>query len=164
RMVRTTWCVYREALRQCADVYHFHNTALIPVGWLLKLHGKRVLYDVREDTPAGTLDTHWIPPGARPVVARAVDITETLSGRIFDGIVAATPQIGQRFPRSKTAVVQNFPLLDEAFPASRPYLERPPLVLYIGTIIASRGVLELIDAMGLLPETLQARLAIGGGF
>jgi glycosyltransferase involved in cell wall biosynthesis len=164
RMVRTTWCVYREALRQRADVYHFHNTALIPVGWLLKLHGKRVLYDVREDTPAGTLDTHWIPPWARPAVAWAVDIVEKLSGRMLDGIVAATPHIGQRFPRSKTAVVQNFPLLDEAFPASHPYLERPPLVLYIGTIIASRGVLELIDAMGLLPETLQARLAIGGEF
>ena len=57
RMVGTTWCVYREALRQRADVYHFHNTALMPVGWLLKLHGKRVLYDVREDTPADIRDT-----------------------------------------------------------------------------------------------------------
>src|SRR5882672_11507042 len=26
RMVGTTWFVYREALRQRADVYHFHNT------------------------------------------------------------------------------------------------------------------------------------------
>jgi glycosyltransferase involved in cell wall biosynthesis len=164
RMVRTTWCVYREALRQHADVYHFHNTELLLVGWLLKLHGKRVLYDVREDTPAVIRDTYWIPPWARPAVAWAIDLAEKLSGRMLDGIVAATPHIGQRFPHSKTVVVQNFPLLDEAFSASRPYLERPPLVLYIGTIVASRGVLELIDAMDLLPETLQARLAIGGEF
>jgi len=128
------------------------------------LHGKHVLYDVREDTPAVIYDTHWIPRWARPTVAWAIDIAEKLSGRMLDGIVAATPHIGQRFPRSKTVVVQNFPLLDEAFPASRPYLERPPLVLYIGTIVASRGVLELIDAIGLLPETLQARLTIGGEF
>src|SRR4030095_8227285 len=38
RMVHTPWYIYREALRQRADVYHFHDTTLIPVGWLLKLH------------------------------------------------------------------------------------------------------------------------------
>jgi glycosyltransferase involved in cell wall biosynthesis len=164
RMVRNPWFVYREALRQCADVYHFHDPALMPVGWLLKLHGKRVLYDVREDTPADIHDKYWIPRGAQPVVAWAIDIAEKLSGRMLDGIVAATPHIGQRFPRSKTVVVQNFPLLDEAFPASHPYLERPPLVLYIGSINAVRGVPELVDAIGLLPETLRARLALGGEF
>jgi glycosyltransferase involved in cell wall biosynthesis len=164
RMLRTTWCVYREALRQRADVYHFHDTGLIPVGWLLKLHGKRVLYDVREDTPAVILDRYWIPVWARTPIAWAIDIAEKVSARILDGIVAATPHIGQRFPNPKTVVVQNFPLLDETFPPSCSYLERTPLVLYIGTIGPSRGVLELIDAIGLLPETLQARLALGGEF
>jgi glycosyltransferase involved in cell wall biosynthesis len=164
RMLGTTWFVYREALRQRADVYHFHNTELIPVGWLLKLHGKRVLYDVREDTPADLLDKHWIPRWARPAIAWASDIAEKLSARMFDGIVAATEHIGKRFPPAKTVVIQSFPLLDEAFPASRPYLERPPLVLYIGSISPTRGVLELVEAMGLLPETLPARLAIGGEF
>jgi glycosyltransferase involved in cell wall biosynthesis len=164
RILRTTWSVYREALRQSAHVYHFHDTGLMPVGWMLKLHGKRVLYDVREDTPAYVSDQYWIPRWARSGVAWAVDIAERASGRVFDGIVAATPHIGDRFPRSKTVVVQNFPLLDEAFPASHSYLDRPPLVLYIGSMEPFRGVLELIDAMGLLPETLEARLALGGEF
>jgi glycosyltransferase involved in cell wall biosynthesis len=164
RLLLTSWWVYREALRQDADVYHFHDTALIPTGWLLKLHGKRVLYDVREDTPADILDKYWIPRFARPIVACAIDIVEKASGRIFDGIVAATPHIAQRFPKLKTAVVQNFPLIDEIFPTFQPYLQRSPLVLYIGTISANRGVIELIEAMGLLPPALQARLAIGGEF
>src|SRR5438876_450248 len=53
--------VYREALRQRADIYHLHDTGLIPVGWLLKLRGKHVIYDVREDTPAYVSDQYWIP-------------------------------------------------------------------------------------------------------
>jgi glycosyltransferase involved in cell wall biosynthesis len=164
RMVRGTWWVYREALRQHADFYHFHNVELIPVGWLLKLRRKRVFYDVREDTPADLSDKYWIPAWARPAVCRGVDITEKFSGRILDGIVAATPHIGDRFPPAKTVVVQNFPLLDEESPASQPYLERSPLVIYIGSISPTRGLLELIDAMGLLPQMLEARLAIGGEF
>jgi glycosyltransferase involved in cell wall biosynthesis len=164
RMVRTTWYVYREALRQKAQVYHFHNTELIPVGWLLKLQGKCVIYDVREDTPADIRDRFYLPRWLRPGVAGAVDIAEKLSGRFLDGIVAATAHIGERFPRKNTAVVQNFPLLDEASPQSRPYLERDPVVLYIGTITPVRGLLELVDAMGLLPANVQARLAIGGQF
>ena len=164
RMVRATWYVYREALRQHAQVYHFHNTELIPVGWLLKFQGKRVFYDVREDTPSDLRETFWIPRWARPAVAYGVDLAEKLSGRILDGIIAATPHIGERFPYAKTVVVQNFPLLDESLPVSCPYLERPPIVLYYGTITAVRGLLELIDAMGVLPENLEARLAIGGEF
>ena len=164
RLVRTVWYVYREALRQKAQVYHFHNTELIPVGWLLKLQGKRVIYDVREDTPADIRDRFYIPRWLRPGVAGTVDIAEKLSGRFLDGIVAATAHIGERFPRANTAVVQNFPLLDESSPQSRPYLERDPVVLYIGTITPVRGLLELVDAMGLLPDDLQARLAIGGQF
>jgi glycosyltransferase involved in cell wall biosynthesis len=164
RIVCTPWRVYREALRQGADVYHFHDIELIPVGWLLKFHGRRVLYDVREDSPAVIRDRDWIPRWARPAVAWAIDITEKLSGHILDGIVAATPHIGQRFPRSKTVVVQNFPLLDETCTAPYPYLKRPQLVLYIGNIRPSRGVLELIEAMGLLPETSPAQLVLGGEF
>ena len=164
RMIRTTWYVYREALRQKAQVYHFHNTELMPVGWLLKLQGKRVFYDVREDTPADIRDRFYIPRYARPVVANAVDIAEKFSGRFLDGIIAATDHIGERFLTAKTAVVQNFPLLDEYSPESVPYLQREPMVLYIGTITPVRGLLELVDAMGLLPAELPARLSIGGAF
>jgi len=164
RIVRATRFVYREALRQRADIYHFHNLELIPVGWLLKFRGKRVIYDVREDTPADLRDKFWIPRLLRPLIANAVYLVEKLSGRVFDGIVTTTHHISERFPKGKTAVVQNFPLLDETFPADRPYLERAPVVLFIGTIDPPRGVLDLVEAMGLLPETLDARLVIGGKF
>jgi glycosyltransferase involved in cell wall biosynthesis len=165
RISRTLWHLYREAIRQRADIYHLHDPELILVGMLLKMRGKSVFYDVREDLPADILDKYWINPWLRVSIAKAAAATEFLAGRLFDGIVAATPHIAERFPKMRTRAIQNFPILDESdVPTSVPYRERPPLVLYFGGITAIRGVREMVDGMAFLPEGLQARLAIAGCF
>src|SRR5258708_31605038 len=52
RMTRTAWSLYREALRQNGEVYHFHDPELIPLGLLLTARGKSVGYDIHADAPA----------------------------------------------------------------------------------------------------------------
>ncbi|TEU17385.1 MAG: hypothetical protein E3J21_08470 [Anaerolineales bacterium] len=43
------WRILRVALRQKADVYHFHDPELLPIGlWLQWWTGKPVVYDVHE--------------------------------------------------------------------------------------------------------------------
>src|SRR6516164_7076964 len=37
RMTRGVWSAYREAVRQNADLYHFHDPELIPAGLLLQM-------------------------------------------------------------------------------------------------------------------------------
>ena len=165
RMTRTVLQVYRAALRENADLYHFHDPEMMPVGFLLKLRGKRVIYDVHEDMPRQILTRHWIPRSLRGPAARAVGLIEATGARVWDGIVTVTPTIARRFPERKRVLVQNFPMPAELAAASAlPYEDRPPLVVYAGRIEGVRGAREMVDAMGALPASVDARLAMAGAF
>jgi glycosyltransferase involved in cell wall biosynthesis len=87
---------------------------------------------------------------------------EDIAVRRFSAVVAATPSIGRRFVNlnPNTVVVRNFPTLGELAAGLRlPWNNRPPLVVYIGTMSPERGFREATHAMSLLPPQLNARLA-----
>lgn len=165
RMTMTAWSVFRAALDEKADVYHFHDPELMPAGVALRLLGKRVVRDVHEDLPRQVESKHYIHPRLRRPVARAMEALEGLTGRVYSGTVTATSHIGTRFPAGRTAVVQNFPVLGELANVSPlPLSQRPPLVAYAGSLTAVRGAREMVDAIGLVRPQLNACLAIGGSF
>src|SRR6266404_448713 len=93
RMTRTAWSLYREALRQDGDVYHFHDPELIPLGLLLTAHGKTVVYDIHEDAPADILHKDYIPRSLRRPLTWSVRKLEDAACRRFSGLIAATPAI-----------------------------------------------------------------------
>lgn len=165
RMTRTLWSVYRAALREHADAYHFHDPEMMIVGFLLKLQGKRVVYDVHEDIPRQIMTRHWIPRRLRGIVSRGVETMELAGTRLWDGIVAVTPTIARRFPADKTILVQNFPIRDELIPvAPLPYHTRPALVAYVGKIEGVRGAREMVRTMAALPSSIDIRFAMAGEF
>lgn len=165
RFVLGFWRIYRAALAARGDAYHFHDPDLIPLGLLLRLQGKKVVYDVHEDVPRDILTKHWIPPILRGIIAKAMAGVEWLAGQLLSGIVAATPSITRRWPVTKTVVVQNFPFMEELAPESGiAYVERPLNVVYLGGIEIIRGIQEMVQAMEYLPANLEARLLLGGRF
>lgn len=165
RMTKTLWQVYRSALEEHADIYHFHDPELMVVGFLLKMHGKKVVYDVHEDMPRQIMTRHWIPSRFRRPVSRGVEILERAGSIAWDGIITVTPTIARRFPEHKRAVVQNFPVPEELVTANPiPYEQRDPVVAYVGKLEGPRGAREMVRAMGELPEDCPARLMIAGTF
>ncbi|MDP1808301.1 MAG: glycosyltransferase family 4 protein [Actinomycetota bacterium] len=160
------WRPIRLALAQRADIYHIHDPELvIPTIFLRIISRAKTVYDVHEDVPKDILSKYWIPRWLRRPVAKAVGLMETMGVKAFDGVVAATPAIARRFPHKKTVIVQNMPILGELQPAkSSPYLERPHLITYVGGISIIRCVNEIIQAIDMLPEALNARLAMAGDF
>ena len=165
RMTRTTRAVYRAAISADADIYHFHDPELIPIGILLRVRGKRVIYDVHEDYARQILTKEWIPKVLRRALGTGTALLETIAARFLSGMVAATPAIARRFPEHKTVVVQNYPLLEE-FEISPviPYHQRAFRIAYIGGISLIRGVFEMVRSMELIPDSLDAKLMLGGAF
>jgi glycosyltransferase involved in cell wall biosynthesis len=161
RMVRVAWRAYRAAVAERADLYHFHDPELLWVAVLLRLGGRRVIYDVHEDVPKQIMSKHWIPARARRPVSRAFALVEGLAARIVDGIVAATPSIAAKFPGRSTVVVQNFPetsFTRTADPAAPP-AERRDAFVYTGGLMEIQGVHEMAEAFALLPDGMTGTIA-----
>jgi glycosyltransferase involved in cell wall biosynthesis len=164
RIMRTVWQVYRAAVRERARIYHFHDSELIGVGLLLKLRGKKVIYDVHEDLPRQILSKQWIPKWLRKGISLLAEAVEGLGALLFDRIVTVTEPIAGRFDARKTVVVKNFPIVEEMVVESpSPYAERPPSATYVAEgITVIRGLREMVQAQSLLPDELQAQLVFAG--
>jgi glycosyltransferase involved in cell wall biosynthesis len=168
RVTKTAWMVYRVALREKSDVYHFHDPELIPIGLLLGLKGKRVVYDVHEDVPRQIFSKHYIPKWLRGFVGGAVELMEIFTARRLSALVTATPYISSRFEHLNPCVVtvQNFPLLNELASKTTglPWERRERAVAYVGGMTVPRGIREMVTAFSLLPEHYAAELHLAGSY
>lgn len=109
RFLFTGWAVTRRALSERADIYHFHDPELMPFAQLLRLRGKRVVFDMHENFPKAILDKHWIPALLRRPVSWVARLLErVLLFRIPVVFAEASYRDDYEFVR-RFAVVQNFP-------------------------------------------------------
>jgi glycosyltransferase involved in cell wall biosynthesis len=161
RMILSTIDAGRAALKRKADVYHFHDPELIPVGLFLKALGKRVVYDVHEDVPRSLLYRSWLPRVLRQPVAMAAELGEWFASRLFSGIAAATPVIAQRFPPDRTVLVQNFPLTAELTTEGERAAVARRSIVYLGSVSATRGAREMVEAIAKV-RFPDVRLVIAG--
>lgn len=163
RMTRTVLAVYRVALRERADVYHFHDPELMPAGLLLKLTGAKVIFDVHEDYYASIKDKLWINRFLRQAVAIGFRCVETVHCAAFDRVAAATPAIATRYKPAKTRLVQNFPWREElSHGDNSSQSDRGPIALYAGLIDRRRCLEEMVQAAAIVNETREAKVILAG--
>jgi glycosyltransferase involved in cell wall biosynthesis len=155
--------VLRTVIALRGRLYIIHDPELIGVALILRLLGKKVVYDVHENLPAQIQQKDWIPAPMRLVVAPMAASVEWAASHLLNGIIAAVPAIAMRFPTRKTTLARNFPTRS----ALATLAEGPPInlranvVIYTGGLSRVRGIRELVEAFRRLEE---AELWLVGDF
>jgi len=155
----------RAALKQKADFHHFHDPELLPVGLLLRLLGKKVIYDAHEDLPKDILSKPYLPRWIRPFLAAFIEPMERLAASAMSAVAVASDCIQKRFPGS--VVLHNYPILSYIRRGcSSPSSSTPeaPFIIYCGLISEILGALEMLAAVNLVSRRHRLKLRLLGPF
>jgi glycosyltransferase involved in cell wall biosynthesis len=160
RIFRTTRRVLEKAIELDADLYHLHDPELIPVGLKLKRLGKKVVFDSHEDIPKQLLGKHYLNPRLLRLLSGIFALFECYACPRFDGIIAATPFIRDKFLAINPCSVDinNFPMTGE-LDAAVPWTDKRDEVCYVGGIGAIRGIREVVRACEFLQTPVRLNLA-----
>lgn len=152
RFVKTGRSIFQAAIKQDADIYHFHDPDLIPWMWLLAGRGKRVIYDVHEYTGKTMMTKQWLPPYLRKTFSYLVDYLEKRMSERFAGIVTVDLHMEELFKRRNRNVCTAFNLPPSWFIEKSIVREvtDKKRILYVGSLNKVRGYSVIIDAMRLV--------------
>ena len=153
RLFNGTFKAFKLARKTKADLFHFHDPELMFLGVLLRVSGKKVIYDVHEDLPKQILYKDWINSKfIKKIFSKLIYLSEQFSCLFFNGIVAATEDIAKKFPRKKTIVLRNFPLLSLIENEAPHDIQNKDtfVLVYAGGLSRIRGIKEIIEALGLV--------------
>jgi len=164
RILRSSRILF-PALKNHADVYHFHDPELLPVGVLLKiLTGKKILFDVHENVKMQILTKQWLPLTLRRPLSFLYRVIEKLSLPFIDRIIIAEDSYQENYRRysNKVLVIRNYPLLSYR-KSLTPDKFSDPTLIYVGEISRNRGAIELIESVRQLkPKYNNLRLLFAG--
>jgi glycosyltransferase involved in cell wall biosynthesis len=145
--------ILRIALREKADLYHFHDPELLLVGSLVKVLTKRpIIYDVHENYPQDILTKEWIPGVLRKAISKVFKVFEDTMVKFVDGVVVVNRLLAERFNgKSRVVTISNYSRLEQ-FVGKEPESEQEdkrlkPYFVYAGRISDDRGIPECIEAL-----------------
>ncbi len=156
--------ILKKAIDAEADIYHFHDPELLPLGNRLKRIGKKVIFDSHENYTMQIKEKGYIPKILRRLISKLYKIYETYSAKNIDAVIfpCTFDNINPFENRAnKTVFIDNFPILDELYSKfdSRS-IKSERTICYVGGLSYSRGITHLIKAA----YKVKASLVLGGQF
>jgi len=151
------WIALFKAIKVNAKVYHFHDPELIFVGLILKLFGKKVIYDVHEDVPEQILSKNYIPKFLKKLISSSFRIFENQSSKAFSFVITSTDAIRYKFLKYTSNVIDVKNYISVEYIKSKTQTQNKSdhnvlKVIFVGLIYEERGIIEGIKAMNLLSD------------
>jgi glycosyltransferase involved in cell wall biosynthesis len=162
RIFGLTWRAFHLALKQKADIYHFHDPELLAIALFLKAFTKgRIIYDVHEDYSKKILAKKWLK--GKKLVAGVYRLVEKQVPAFLDAVIAATDGIAKGFPISKVHTVRNYPLgrLVKKQKLKTDRLENAFRIIYTGGVTRNRGLLQIVQSLEYIDDA-RLRLVLLG--
>ena len=149
RMTLGVYEAYKKAKYMKADVYHFHDPELLPVGWLLKNKNNVVIYDIHEDYITSILQKDYLPEPVKKIVAALYDVLERFLTKHMELCLAEKYYI-ERYPTGTH--ILNYPTVNERFMNHERKGKTENKLLYTGNVSLVRGAMEHAKLPTILPD------------
>ena len=148
-----------------AQVYHLHNPDTLPLVFLLRALGRKVIYDTHENFAQHLLARRWLPSLLRRPIACVVGALERLAAKVASGVLVTQEALVRSMPQAR--LLGNPPLVDDSLIASArahaKAVDGPLRLIYIGNLSLLRQPERMIDlAAALAARACPVRLTIAG--
>lgn len=158
--------LFLQVRRLQGDVHVLRNPDTIPLALILRLFGKKVIYDTHEDFSKRPLAHPSLPRWSRRGTAWLITRLERLLARTTNGVIVTQQQqlqgLGGRTMWQPNAPMTTGPIVGPALEADITRDEQGLSFIYVGEITRARGVFAMLELMQTINEEYDARLELIG--
>ncbi len=145
---------FGASLSTGASVYHLHDPELLPLAFLYRILGKKVIFDSHEDVPRQIFSKSWLGPiWIRKIISSIYAALEWFFILFCSRVISVTPEITDRFPKDKKVLIRNYPILKLVETEKIPH--EKIRAIYAGGLSEIRGIREVIRSIHSLEGKLE---------
>ena len=144
RMILKPWIALIKGLKTKSKIFHFHDPELLFIGVILRVLGKKVIFDSHENVSSQIESKKWLGSlFVRKFIKSIYRVFENFCIFFYSRVISVTPEIVSFLSEKKGVLIRNYPILSKIENATFETNDNDDLVLlYVGGLTKIRGIKE----------------------